>query len=280
MGVTMPDLINTLRDWSMSGYRLHSMIRLAERIPIVSDDLCYAFGLIDRPMYAYGVRKAVELACSLGCSGVSVLEFGVGAGGGLDALTRHARYYSRNSGLNVHVFGFDSGSGLPESSDYRDLPYMWTQGQYPMQKQELLARLDGSAELVLGDVSETVPEFLHTHADHLARNPLGFMSFDLDYYSSTTSAFAIFRDAHDEHLLPRVTSYFDDILSIVEKTGELAAIADFNHAGKGYIGKVNALRSHLPFDPIWADQIFEYHRFDHENYSRHESARNSPTWRP
>ena len=39
MGVTMPDLINTLRDWSMSGYRLHSMIRLAERIPIVSDEI-------------------------------------------------------------------------------------------------------------------------------------------------------------------------------------------------------------------------------------------------
>lgn len=276
----MPDLINTLRDWSMSGYRLHSMIRIAERIPIVSDKFCYSFGLVDRPMYAYGVRKAVELAHSLDCSGVTVLEFGVGAGGGLGALARHARYYSRDSGLDVHVAGFDSGSGLPESSDYRDVPYMWRQGQYPMRKRELLARLDGSAELVLGDVSETVPRFLRTHADHLARNPLGFVAFDLDYYSSTTAAFAIFRDARDEHVLPRVTTYFDDILSIVEKTGELAAITDFNSTGNGFIGQVNALRSHLPLDPVWADQIFEYHRFAHENYSRHESARNSPTWRP
>jgi hypothetical protein len=277
----MPDLIHTLRDWSMSGYRLQSMIRAVERIPALPQDLRYTFGLVDCPMYAYGVRKAVELAACVGSNGVSLVEFGVGAGGGLEALSRHARYYARNSGLSVHVFGFDSGSGLPHSTDPRDLPYMWAQGQYPMQKQELLARLDGSAELMLGEVSETVPAFLHTHADHLAQNPLGFISFDLDYYSSTTSALTVLRDAADEQLLPRVTGYFDDILSIVEETGELAAIADFNRAEKaGYLGKVNALRSHLPFDPVWADQIFQYHRFSHAAYNRYETARDSPTWRP
>ncbi|MGW2959447.1 hypothetical protein ACWDGI_13290 [Streptomyces sp. NPDC001220] len=277
----MPDIIHTLRDWSMSGYRLQSMIRLAERIPVLSDDLRYSFGLVDRPMYAYGVRKAVELARSLGHGGVTVLEFGVGEGGGLEALSRHARRYSTSSGIDVHVFGFDTGHGLPDSTDYRDVPYMWTQGQYQLRKGELLARLAGSAQLVLGDVSETVPKFLRTHADHLTRNPLGFVSFDLDYYSSTTSALTLFRDADDEHLLPRVTSYFDDILSIVEETGELAAISDFNRAEKkGIIGKVNSLRSHLPFDPVWAEQIFEYHRFGHAKYGRHESARNNPNWRP
>ncbi|MEV6537103.1 hypothetical protein AB0M86_47480 [Streptomyces sp. NPDC051639] len=277
----MPDLIHTLRDWSMSGYRLQSMIRAAERIPALPQDLRYTFGLIDRPMYAYGVRKAVELAATVGSTGVSVIEFGVGAGGGLTALNRHARHYAHHSGLRVHVFGFDTGSGLPHSTDPRDLPYMWTQGQYPMHQQELSATLDSSAELILGDVSETVPEFLHTHADHLAQNPLGFISFDLDYYTSTTSALTLLRDAEDEQLLPRVTAYFDDILSIVEETGELAAIADFNRVEKaGYLGKVNALRSHLPFDPIWADQTFQYHRFGHPTYNRHESARDSPTWRP
>ncbi|MET8289498.1 hypothetical protein ABZV80_30305 [Streptomyces sp. NPDC005132] len=277
----MPDLIHTLRDWTMSGYRLQSMIRAAERIPALPQDLRYTFGLVDRPMYAYGVRKAVELAASVGSSGVSLVEFGVGAGGGLTTLNRHARYYAHSSGLRVHVFGFDSGSGLPQSTDFRDLPYMWSQGQYPMQREELLARLDGSAELILGDVSETVPAFLQSHADLLAQNPLGFVSFDLDYYSSTTSALTVLGEAPDDQLLPRVTAYFDDILSIVENTGELAAIADFNRVEKaGYLGKVNALRSHLPFDPVWADQIFQYHRFGHAAYDRYETARDSPTWRP
>ncbi|MEU0947490.1 hypothetical protein ABZ379_32995 [Streptomyces canus] len=277
----MPDLIHTLRDWSMSGYRLQSVIELTERIPVLSDSLRYSFGLVDRPMYAYGVRKAVELARSLGHGGVTVLEFGVGEGGGLEALSRHARHYSRSTGIDVHVFGFDTGRGLPAPTDYRDVPYMWRQGQYRLRQDKLLTLLDGPAQLVLGDVSETVPKFLNTHADHLTANPLGFVSFDLDFYSSTASALALFRDADDTALLPRVTSYFDDILSIVEATGELAAIADFNSAEKrGTIGKVNSLRSHLPFDPIWADQIFEYHRFEHANYNRHESARNDPKWRP
>lgn len=232
-------------------------------------------------MYAYGVRKAVELARSLGRGGVSVVEFGVGEGGGLEALSRHARSYSRSSGIDVHVFGFDSGQGLPEPADHRDVPYMWARGQYPLRRGGSLSGLAGSAGLVLGDVAGTVPEFLLAHADHLTKNPLGFVSFDLDYYSSTTSALALFRDANDDHLLPRVTSYFDDILSIVEETGELAAIADFNRAEKkGTVGRVNALRAHLPFDPVWADQIFEYHRFEHPDYGRHESARNNPKWRP
>ncbi|QFR96918.1 hypothetical protein [Streptomyces tsukubensis] len=281
MGLTMPDFLHTLRDWSMSGLRLQSMIRTAERVPAVPDTLRYSFGLVDRPMYAYGARKAVELAASAGYSGVTLLEFGVGSGGGLQALSRHARHYSRSSGLNVHVVGFDSGSGLPESTDYRDLLYVWNKGQYPMDSADLRDQLRGSAELVLGDVAETVPGFLRTHSEHLARNPLGFISFDLDYYSSTASAFEIFRSARDEQLLPRITSYFDDIITILDRTGELAAIADFNGEDKhGYIGRVNALRSHLPFDPAWADQIFEYHRFDHRDYNRHESARDSPTWRP
>lgn len=75
----MPDLSHALRDWSMPGYRLQSMIRFAERMPVFSEAFRYSFGLVDRPMYAYGVRKAVELARSLGRGGITVVEFGVGA---------------------------------------------------------------------------------------------------------------------------------------------------------------------------------------------------------
>ncbi|MFE0774889.1 hypothetical protein [Streptomyces sp. NPDC058861] len=277
----MPDPVHTLRDWSMSGYRLQSMIRVAERVPLIPNELRYSFGLVDRPMYAYGVRKAVELARSLGRGGVTVVEFGVGTGGGLRALSRHAHHYAGRYGIDVHVLGFDSGEGLPRAADHRDVPYMWTEGQYRPRGNGSSARLAGAAELVLGDVSETVPEYLRSHTEHLTRNPLGFVSFDLDYYSSTASALTVFRDAGDDHLLPRVTGYFDDVLSTVEAIGELAAVADFNRVEEnGFVGQVNALRSHLPFDPVWADQIFEYHRFAHPDYSRHETARTHPKWRP
>jgi hypothetical protein len=283
----MADLLETLRDWSASGLRQHTVIGLVERTPFVPDDIRYRFGLVDRPQYAYGVRKAVELATCLGLAGVTVMEFGVGAGGGLKALARHAAYYARRSGLEVRVVGFDSGAGLPEPADYRDLPYVWKQGQYPMQHAELVKELGSPAELVLGDVRDTVPVFLEEQSASLARLPLGFVSFDLDYHSSTTAAFEVFRAAPDAALLPRVTSYFDDIITIVDAVGELAAVAEFNAEQKessgerdSFLGRVNALRSHLPFDPPWADRIFEYHRFRHPDYGTYESTRDDPFWRP
>ncbi|WP_433272640.1 hypothetical protein ACQPZF_16915 [Actinosynnema sp. CS-041913] len=102
---------------------------MTERIPLLPDRVRYQLGMVDRPMYAHGVRKAVELAAALDHRGVTVVEFGVGTGGGLLALSRHARYYEAESGLTVRVTGFDSASGLPPPVDYRDVPYAWRQVQ-------------------------------------------------------------------------------------------------------------------------------------------------------
>jgi hypothetical protein len=82
------------------------------------------------------------------------------------------------------------------------------------------------AELVLGLVEETVPRFA------AGSHPrVGFVSFDLDYYTATMSALRIF-DAGHEQLLPRVLCYFDDMnwYPYTEFNGERAAINDFNAA--------------------------------------------------
>jgi hypothetical protein len=59
--------------------------------------------------------------------------------------------------------------------------------------------------------------------------PVGFVAFDLDYYSSTTVAFRVFEKEH----LPRVHCYFDDTIWPEsayhnEYIGELCAIREFN----------------------------------------------------
>jgi len=71
-------------------------------------------------------------------------------------------------------------------------------------------------------------------AARAARAPLGFVSFDLDYYSSTKAAFALFEGPASAHL-PRVYCYFDDVCSnalgcMTEHLGELLAIREFNEA--------------------------------------------------
>lgn len=278
----MPAFLEKIRGLTIPAIRQYHVIRLVERLPFVPDRVRYRLGLVDRPMYAHGVRKAVELAGALGHRGVTVIEFGVGGGAGLLALARHARHHTADTGVAVRVVGFDSAEGLPRPTDFRDLSYAWRAGQYPMTDREALrTRLPSSTELVLGDVAETVPTFLRDQAETLIDHPIGFISFDLDYYSSTMAALTLLRDTDDKHLLPRVTAYFDDVVTIARHTGELAAITDFNreHAA-GHISPVNLLRAYLPFAPTWADQVFEYHRNHHPDYNRYEQQRATPGWLP
>ena len=109
--------------------------------------------------------------------------------------------------IKIEVFGFDSGEGLPTHSDYRDLPYVWRRGFYKMDVAGVRRRLK-NARLVLGDVRETVPAFIHDGAFP----PIGFVSIDLDYYSSTVSALRVFHGP-DGNYLPRVLLHLDDIMS-------------------------------------------------------------------
>src|SRR5262249_46372568 len=114
------------------------------------------------------------------------------------------------------------GSRMPPLVDFRDLPHVWGEGFYQMDATSLRARLK-TAELILGDVATTVPQALR-----VGMPPLGFVSFDLDYYSSTKFAFGIF-GGPPETLRARVYCYFDDITGpetacINEYVGELLAI--------------------------------------------------------
>ncbi|APY85534.1 hypothetical protein A7J05_07220 [Streptomyces alfalfae] len=149
---------------------------------------------------------------------MTVVEFGVAGGNGLLALAEHARYYSTATGVAVRVVGFDGGLGMPPAKDPRDLPYLFGAGLYTMDGDRLRARL-GAAELVVGDLTETLPHYLRSRADLLREHPVGFVSLDLDYYSSTVTALDLFRGPEHEHLLPRVTCYLDDLPGTVDQIG-------------------------------------------------------------
>ncbi|MYW03926.1 hypothetical protein [Streptomyces sp. SID3343] len=259
-----------LWDWSKSGTRQAARNRLLRRLPGVDLAAAYRFGLVERPHYAYGVRRATESAGRLGHRGVTVVEFGVAGGNGLLALAEHARYYAAATGVAVRVVGFDGGVGMPAAEDPRDLPYLFGPGFYAMDQDRLRTRL-GTAELVVGDLAETLPAFLAGSAERLRDHPVGFVALDLDYYSSTTTALGLFRGSAHEHLLPRVTCYLDDLPGTIDRIGEAAAVGVFNakHPDRP-IGRVIGLRAFTPLDPPWADQIYVHHRLDHPDYARLE----------
>jgi hypothetical protein len=138
-----------------------------------------------------------------------------------------------------------------------------------MDKDTLQKRLK-HATLVLGDVRETVERFFSAYSPP----PIGFISFDMDYYSSTVSALRMLRTTEVERFLPRTLCYFDDIVGPDEAchrdfSGELLAVHEFNSATLDRkIAKIHGL-AHKRIAPcFWADQMYALHIFSHPEYNR------------
>jgi hypothetical protein len=220
--------------------------------------------------YAWGVVQGVNLAKVLGIGRVSVLEFGVAGGNSLVALERIARKVGGIFGVTVDVFGFDTGVGLPKPKDHRDMPNMWSEGSFPMDANKLKRRLE-SARLILGDTAETVPKFILSDV-----SPVAFASFDLDLYTSTMHALALF-GANHRLLLPRVHCYFDDILGFTfgDHVGERLAISEFNESHQmRKISPIYGLRYYVPerySNWMWEKQYMA-HIFDHPLYGNNDGS--------
>jgi hypothetical protein len=221
-----------------------------------------------RPHYHWGTLCGAFLAGNLGVPRISVIEFGVAGGNGLIDLEAIAADAERLSGVTIDVYGFDTGRGLPRPQDHRDLPQLWREGQFGMNVDALRARLT-RARLVLGPVSETVPAFIAN-----GPAPVGFVAFDMDFYSSTIDAFRLF-DADAARILPRITCYFDDIMgfSYADFNGERLAISDFNRAGTSRkLSPIYGLRYLLGVDARWSEMMHMLHAFDHPRYGDYDGS--------
>lgn len=220
-----------------------------------------------REHFTWGMLQAVHLAASLRLRRISAIEFGVAGGNGLVALENVAAAVGTLFDVQVDVFGFDTGEGLPKPEDYRDLPNLFREGAFPM-NQELLRKRLTKAQLIVGPVNATIGSFVKS-----APAPVGFISFDLDLYSSTAHALSLF-EAETSRVMPRVHCYFDDIIGFTysEFTGERLAIAEFNSAHTlRKISPIFGLRHFLPpqyKDSTWTEQLFLAHFFDHPLYGQ------------
>ncbi len=222
-----------------------------------------------RPQYLWPLLHAAHVARALALPKITAVEFGVAGGNGLVALESAAATAAKLSGTEVEVFGFDSGVGMPAPIDDRDAPWLIEPAYFAMDEVALRARLH-RAQLVLGPVAETVPEWSAS-----AHPPIGFVAFDLDYYSATVEAFGVL-EADAEGLLPRVPCYFDDVFGYgwTEFMGVHAAIDGFNASHeRRKIGKIHGLRFELPaedFQLPWHEKLYLAHLFDHPRYAQGE----------
>lgn len=169
--------------------------------------------------------------------------------------------------VKVDVFGFDNGDGMPPATDSKDMIYWYRPTAFKMDIPRLRARLK-QARLFIGLVEDTVVQ-----ATRDIRGPIGFCSFDMDYYSATAASLRIF-DAAPETRQPRVIIYADDIfgyhdLNIVCKdVGEERAFLEFNDAHSHLkIHPIRGLRYKRPVPAMWNDKMFALHDFSHPDYN-------------
>jgi hypothetical protein len=221
------------------------------------------------PNYLYGLLCAARTAGATREKEFTAIEFGVAGGNGLVAMEQHAAAVEQLWNVRIHVVGFDTSSGLPQRTDPRDCPFSFRGGEFRMDEGKLRARLR-RAELRLGDVADTVRNFASEEFP-----PIGFVSNDLDLYTSTRDSFHLLSIEHSR-LLPRVTMYFDDLQGYpyTTVTGEWAAIQEFNTASEPRkIGQIYGLKYHIGRRyrlAAWPDAFFVLHVFDHPEYSSQE----------
>ena len=227
-----------------------------------------------RPHYLVGVLQAADEAKRWGIDEIAVAEFGVAGGNGLVELQICAEEVENATGIRITVYGFDSGAGLPElCGDHRDHPDHWAPSDYVMDLERLKSRLTARTRLILGNVKETVSQYVSEQT-----LPLGFAAMDLDLYSSTRDALSILT-LPGKRILPRTYLYFDDIdLYYNHKyAGELLAIDEFNLDRTGVrIDKWRGIAHKRPFfEDRWLQRMYIAHDLETiSHYKRTGPARN------
>lgn len=231
-----------------------------------------AYDAVERPHYAYGVYRSALEAKALGIPAISAIEFGVAGAAGLFDLEQVAVEVEKETGIAVQVYGFDTAAGMPPPLDHRDMPNVWATGQFAPHE-DFRPRLK-KAKFVIGDVAKTVPRFCAEYGPA----PVGFIAFDLDYYSSTVDALRLF-EAGPEFLLPRIMCYMDDIIGDdhelhCEFVGELLAVREFNDAHPmRKVAPIHGFRNKRRIPSVWNDQMFVAHIFDHPRYNEYTNPR-------
>jgi hypothetical protein len=220
---------------------------------------------LKRMQYAYICFHAAKLGKQLGYKKISVVEYGVAGGQGLLILEEHIKEIEKFFNIEIDIYGFDTGEGLPEPIDYRDLPYHWKKGFFQMSKLNLENKLKKS-KLVIGNINNTSKDFF----TNFNPAPIGAVMHDFDFYSSTKTALSMMCK-NEKFFLPRVFSYFDDTigddLSLYNDfTGERLAINEFNNEN-------NDIKICIPYhfkavnSETWHHQIWISHFFKHEKYN-------------
>jgi len=190
-----------------------------------------------------------------------IVEFGVASGAGLFNLARVASRLSEHYSVDYQVIGFDTGKGMPPPKDYRDHPEKYRLGDFPpLNLSE--DKLPEKTKIYYGEIDQTLNLLENDLVDNAK---IGFVSIDVDYYSSTVDCLKVF-NTDERFLLPSTVVYLDDVNNIDhnEYCGELLAVKEFNEINSHRkVTKMTQLRNWRIFkNALWLDQMYFMHVLD------------------
>lgn len=226
------------------------------------------YDLVFRQYTAFCMLDAAKRARSDGLSELCAVEFGVASGAGLLNMVHIAKQVRKATGVQFHIYGFDTTEGLPPARDYRDHPELYGEGDYVMPSRDaLIARLPDFAHLVVGPIADNVVTFRESIRPEA---PLGYVSLDVDYYFSSVDALQIF-EGDPNRYLPFVNLYLDDVHEPhhMPMAGEMLAIREFNdRVPMRQAFPYTALREKRLFKrAAWISKIYAMHVLDHPKRS-------------
>jgi hypothetical protein len=221
------------------------------------------FDLILRQNHAFSLLEATQTAVNRNIKKITIIELGVSTGGGLMNICKICAELSKRYPIEFQIFGFDTGKGMPPPNDFKDHPELYHEGDFRMNRELLEKKLPHNCNLIIGEVEESIPKFLSEQ--NLENAPIGFISYDLDYYSSTKHAMELLKGPQHFYL-PKFPVYFDDIALWSHNSfcGELLAIKEFNEENEfRKIEPDRFLRLRRAFQKAeWIEHIFFVHILD------------------
>ena len=209
----------------------HEKLNIVERI---SKDLCKIKPFSLRPDICTSICLATAESICWGKTGVTLIEFGVNNGGGLSFIVKVCDYLKEKIDIKYNIYGFDTFEGLPKLEGFEDHNEIWSEGQYKCNSsyKDMVKHFKGKSILIKGDVKDTISEVLNKLD---MEYPIGFISLDLDLYSSSKSALKILNDPNSNKYYPTVLMVVDDqdfLLTYNDWCGEGLAIKEFNDLNK------------------------------------------------
>ena len=219
-----------------------------------------------RPHYETLMYESSKNAIKLGYDEINVIELGVAGGDGIKTLTKYKKKIEKILKIKINIIGFDTGKGLPEIKNKKDLPFFWKGGDYTNQNLTELEKELANVKIYQGNISSTLDEFIDQN-----KKKIGLIIFDLDLYSSTKLFFnKIPKLSKENLLLPRIFCYFDDLFLadyvLDDSNGEPLAISEFNTEFKDLkLGKSFDHINDFKF-PLAKGQIYTLHDLNNKDY--------------